>query len=81
MKTRVLKTVLPILAIVLAVGLAFATEVSNSIQIGYYFDPNLGEVVSTIVDCNSTTQIPCEIDNNQVYAEPELSTPLYKTNQ
>ncbi|WP_338357332.1 DUF6520 family protein [Yeosuana marina] len=81
MKTKVLKSVLPILAIIMAIGLAFATEATNSSQIGYYFDPNTGAIVSTPVDCNSTTQIPCKIDNNQVYAEEELLTPLYKTRQ
>jgi len=51
MKTRILKTVLPMLAIVLAVGLAFATEANSSSQTGYYDDPFIPGVQSTITDC------------------------------
>jgi hypothetical protein len=79
MKSKVFKIMLPAFAILLAISLSFATEATNSSQIGYYFDSNLGEIVSTSVDCNSTSPDPCEVNGHQVFAERELLNALYKT--
>lgn len=79
MKSKVFKTILPAFAILLAISLSFATESNRVSQIGYYFDSNLGEIVSTTVDCNSTSPDPCEVNDHQVFAERQLLNALYKT--
>lgn len=78
MKIRIFKSVLPLFAFILAIGLAFATEAPVA-QTGYYFDPSTGQIESVLVECNSTSNIRCEFNGQQVYAEPELMTPLFKT--
>ncbi|MFD0991142.1 DUF6520 family protein [Mariniflexile jejuense] len=51
MKTKVFKFMLPALAMVLAIGLSFATEAKRSAQTGYYDDPFIPGVQSIITDC------------------------------
>ena len=51
MKTKIFKIMLPALAMVLAIGLSFATEANRSAQTGYYDDPFVPGVQSIITDC------------------------------
>ncbi|NYJ27825.1 DUF6520 family protein [Allomuricauda sp. ARW1Y1] len=76
MKKSFLKIVLPAFAIIMAVGLAFATEEDNSTQTGYYDHPILG-VQPIQTDCLVTGQVLCMEGQWQVFKDPELSIPLY----
>jgi len=81
MKTKVLKSVLPIVAIVFAIGLAFATETENVLTPGYYLHPTLGvQQVPGGVDCTQEISVTnCIYDNQyEVFADEELETRLYK---
>lgn len=51
MKTKIFKIMLPALAMVLAIGLSFATEANRTTQTGYYDDPFVPGVQSIITDC------------------------------
>ncbi|MCK0159048.1 DUF6520 family protein [Allomuricauda sp. F6463D] len=80
MKTSFLKIVLPALAIVLAVGLAFATEDKSVDREAFYNVTGQGWQ-STMVEesCYAGGTIPCKIGTYQLYAEPDFgSTPLHK---
>jgi len=76
MKTRFLKLVLPAFAILLAVGLAFATESNTVSQVAYYQGPNGVMQVTASSDCEPFGKIDCTYFGNQLYAEPTLITPL-----
>ena len=75
MKTKFFKLLLPAFAILMAVGLAFATEESPVVQQGYYFHPINGWQ-STMVDgnCLIGSQLPCTEDGYQLYEAPSLSS-------
>lgn len=79
MKTKILKSVLPALAILMAVGFAFATEVDSTSRIAYYEHPLLG-VQSVMVgsECNINGEIDCTFNGQQLYAEPTLQIELRK---
>lgn len=80
MKTSLLKIVLPALAIVLAVGLAFATEDKTVDRVAYYNVPGQGWQ-STMVEesCDAIGAIPCKIGVYPLYDEPNFgSTQLRK---
>lgn len=76
MKTRFLKLVLPAFAILLAVGLAFATESNTVSQVAYYQSPSGVMQVTVSNECIPEGQINCTYFGYQLYAEPSLSTPL-----
>jgi len=76
MKTRFLKLVLPAFAILLAVGLAFATESNTVSQVAYYQTSSGVMEVTIGDDCEPNGDISCKYFGNQLYAEPSLSTPL-----
>lgn len=80
MKTKVLKGLLPALVMVLAIGLSFATVSSEVNQQGYYWDPNAQEVkeVPGGVDCPPTGIDACLFDDQEVFADEELTIPLYE---
>ncbi len=80
MKTNIFKTVLPALAILLAMGLSFAVEANRVNQQGFYFDIDTGqaEQVPGIVDCSTELNEPCTYKGQQVYAELALTNKLYK---
>ncbi|MCR9229291.1 MAG: DUF6520 family protein [Flavobacteriaceae bacterium] len=73
MKTSFLKIVLPAFAIVMAVGLAFATEESNSPYVGYIGTPSGVQQIQT--DCPDTGTLYCYEGAYQVFNDPELSDP------
>ncbi|WP_163514126.1 DUF6520 family protein [Gelidibacter japonicus] len=76
MKTKVLKSVLPIIAIVFAMGLAFATEAKSTSQTGYYDDPFIPGVQSVTTDCvkHPFGDLCKTQEGYQLYATPELGS-------
>lgn len=77
MKTNLLKIVLPAFAIIMAVGLAFATEEGNNTQTGYYEHPILGlQTIQT--DCPDFGEVPCMEGQYQVFKNPGLTIELYE---
>jgi hypothetical protein len=76
MKTRFLKLVLPAFAILLAVGLAFATESNTVSQVAYYQTPSGVMEVTIGEDCTINGDISCTYFGYQLYAEPTLITEL-----
>tara|TARA_R110001583_G_scaffold49447_7_gene154880 strand:- start:3361 stop:3603 length:243 start_codon:yes stop_codon:yes gene_type:complete len=79
MKTKFIKFVLPALAIVMALGFAFASEAETESRIAYYDHPILG-VQSTMVEneCGTGNAIACKFNGHQLYAEPALTNELRK---
>ncbi|MAU15389.1 MAG: hypothetical protein CMH46_07605 [Muricauda sp.] len=75
MKTGFVKLALPAIAILLAVGLAFATEEEPMLQVAHYYHPIEGWQ-TTMVDenCINGNQIPCTQDGYQLYEEPSFSS-------
>lgn len=81
MKSNFLKLVLPAFAILLAVGLAFATEEKVAFQQGHYYDTSAQQWKSITVeeDCDEYGAYPCLYDGYQLYSMPSFgSTPLKK---
>lgn len=76
MKTRFLKLVLPAFAILLAVGLAFATESNTVSQVAYYQGPSGVMSVTVSDECIQGGAIKCTYFGNQLYAEPTLINEL-----
>lgn len=77
MKRSFLNIVLPAFAIIMAVGLAFATEEDNSTRTGYYDHPILGlQTVQT--DCEEFGEDPCMEGQHQVFQNPGLTILLYE---
>lgn len=79
MKTNILKLVLPAFAILLAVGLAFATETDSSDQTAYYQDSSGIHSITIGDDCVKNGANPCKFNGHQLYAEMALSNPLGRT--
>lgn len=70
---------LPAFAIVLAIGLAFATESDTPSQTAYYQHPILGVQSTTVGDeCFFGSEFPCTYNGYQLYKEPELINDLRK---
>lgn len=80
MKTKFLKFILPVFAIVMAIGLAFATEAETVYQTAYYNHPALGWQSAVAEDgCDAPGFIPCTFNGKQLYSQPSYSsTPLRK---
>lgn len=74
MKSKFLKTILPAFAILLAVSLSFATVINAPSQTGYYDDPFIPGVQSTIADCEQQpTGALCKTpEQYQLYATADL---------
>jgi len=73
MKKHLLKIVLPAFAILMAVGLAFATEESNLPYTGYINTPSGVQQIQT--DCPDTGKNLCFEGIYQVYNDSELTIP------
>ncbi|MGV8815350.1 MAG: DUF6520 family protein [Gelidibacter sp.] len=79
MKTKVLKFVLPVFAILLAVSFAFATETIPVSQIGYYNHPISGwQEVNVGMECQPQAGINCTFNDFQLYKDKSTSFPLRK---
>jgi len=82
MKTKVFKSVMPFLVMIMAIGLSFAMETETSTTMGFYEDPLLGvQSVPIGIECQNQAGFNCEFDGYQLYAERELRTSLHKINQ
>lgn len=76
MKTKFFKTGLPIMAFLMAIGLAFATDRNTSeddVQVIGYIHEN-GLCVEKQVNCSLFGNEACEYSNKQVYSLKESST-------
>ncbi|WP_299546954.1 DUF6520 family protein [Seonamhaeicola sp.] len=74
MKSKFLKMVIPAFAILLAIGISFATESINSSQIGYYddpFEPGIEEVSTNCIKNGSGNL--CKEGVYQLYDTPALN--------
>lgn len=81
MKTKFFKLLLPAFAILMAVGLAFATEESPVVQQGYYFLPGVGwQTVMVEENCSDEGTVPCEINGNQLYSQPDFASIALRKN-
>ena len=75
MKTKFLKFILPAFAIVMAIGLAFATEAETVYQDAYYNHPALGwQLTMAEAGCGESGTIPCKFNGNQLYSQPSYSS-------
>ena len=77
MKSNFLKLVLPAFAILLAVGLAFATEDSIVDRPAYYFQPGQGWQSTTVEDaCDADGDDPCTYGpmNLQLYSAKDFGS-------
>lgn len=75
MKAKFFKLLLPAFAILMAVGLAFATENENVVQEAYYFLPGVGwQTVMVEENCSDEGTVPCEINGNQLYSQPDFGS-------
>lgn len=79
MKSNFLKLVLPAFAILLAVGLAFATEDTPVFRTAYYHIPN-DDWYSTTVgeECQVQGGNPCMFEEYQLYAGPSYGSGALK---
>ncbi len=82
MKTKILKFGMPLMAFLLAIVFAFATEDSNmksdALVQGYIFQNN--DCITTSKVCNQMGTIACKVGSNQVYSldlGTFCSDPLY----
>ena len=80
MKTKVWKSILPAMAMFLAIGMSFATVPDSINQTGYFWNPNTQQVetVPGGVDCLNSGSQACIFENNEVFADLDLEIPLYK---
>lgn len=78
MKTKFFKFMLPAVAIVMAVGLAFAAEDLSVYKTAYYQGPNGIMTTSVGDDCVRDGAINCTYNGFQLYEDPGLSHELGK---
>ena len=77
MKSNFLKLVLLAFAILLAVGLAFATEADSFLETGYIQGPS--GPIEVQVDCKSQIPDPCLYLGQQVYEDQDYTKPMRKS--
>ncbi|MDC6406313.1 MULTISPECIES: DUF6520 family protein [Maribacter] len=76
MKRSFLKIVLPAFAIIMAVGLAFATEETTVPAQGHYLDPINGwQTVTVDPECIPNGEDLCTYEGFQLYAEQSETSP------
>ncbi|WP_299780521.1 DUF6520 family protein [uncultured Formosa sp.] len=75
MKTKILKSVLPVFAMVLAAGLAFANDANTFSDPDYYNNPLIPgvQVITSGVDCPTSGKNPCLYNGFQVYDDMNLT--------
>lgn len=76
MKTKMFKLILPIFAMLLAVGFAFASEGINQTQSGYVDTPFGPKHIQT--DCVDDGTVQCMLGDYFVFKDIGLSDPLYE---
>ena len=77
MKTKVLKSLLLVFAILIAVGFAFATEAATLLNTGFIDGPS--GPIEVRVDCKSEIQDPCLYLGQQVYFDEGYEFPMRKS--
>jgi hypothetical protein len=79
MKSTFFKTVLPAFAILLAVGLSFATTTETISAPAYYDHPVLGaQPVPGGSDCPIEGTFPCKFNEFDTFADPALTLPFLR---
>ncbi|WP_047419598.1 DUF6520 family protein [Cellulophaga sp. Hel_I_12] len=79
MKRTFFKTVLPAFAILLAVGLSFATTTETISDPAYYNHPVLGvQPVPGGSDCPIEGTIPCKFNGFDTFVDPALTLPYLR---
>ena len=77
MKSKFLKVISPVFAIMLAIVLSSFTVNEDSTTTGYIFIPGTGwQTVQ--VDCNDTAPDDCKVGNLIVYSQPDFSSATIK---
>lgn len=75
MKTKLLKSVLPTLAIVLAMGLAFASEHKIVEREAHYYLPGQGwQTIMVTSACQDDGKIACTFGGLQLYSEDSFAS-------
>lgn len=75
MKAKFFKLLLPAFAILMAVGLAFATEDEPVAQVAHYFLPGQGwQTVMVEDDCGASGNEACEYNGIQLYSERDFGS-------
>lgn len=77
MKTKVFKAILPLFAMVMAVGMAFATKSFDTNRPGYILTPTGPMEVPGGVYCDTQVNAPCLYLGQQVFADKEGNIPLF----
>lgn len=74
MKTKVFKTVLPFLVMILAIGLSFAVEANKVVQIGYFDDPLVPGIQEEMTYChiNNQDELCKSVNGFQLYNTKQL---------
>ena len=81
MKTKFLKLVLPAFAIMMAIGMAFATEDKPVFRTAHYYIPGDGWNTTTVEDaCNDQGVIPCLYEGYQLYSAPNFGSDALQKN-
>lgn len=75
MKTNIFKTVLPALAILLAMSLSFAVELKREVQTGYFDDPLVPGIQEEMTDCkkNNPNELCNSAEGFQLYDTADLN--------
>ncbi|WP_066223747.1 DUF6520 family protein [Formosa haliotis] len=77
MKTSFFKFIMPAFAILLAVGLAFASNSTELLNVGYIQGPS--GPIQVQVDCESEVEEPCTYLEQQVFKDQNYNEPMTKS--
>lgn len=79
MKTKILKFVLPVFAVLVAVSFAFATKSTSVDQIGHYYEPLLGwQSIVVGSECGFDGEVPCKYMGKQLYSQRDTSSQEFR---
>ena len=76
MKTKVFKSVLPVLVMILAFGLSFAVNENRVVQVGYFDDPLVPGIQEEMTFChiNNQDELCKSVNGFQLYNTEQLGT-------
>lgn len=81
MKTNFFKSVLPVFAVLVAVGFSFATESVKVYQEAYYNHPSLGwQSVVADPNCGVSGNTACTFQDIQLYSQPSYGSTALRKN-
>lgn len=79
MKTKILKFVLPVFAVLVAVSFAFATKSTSDSQLGHYLDPFLGwQSIVVGPECGFDGEVPCKYMGKQLYSQQDTDSQEFR---